>query len=605
MVLAGPGSGKTTVITSRLQALIHESGVSPENILVITFTRAAAAEMRTRFLRAEKMNGTAVTFGTFHSVFLKILKNHFPIREDALMKESRKKRIMREVIRKQEMQDTADILLSEISYVKNSLIDPAAFCSKVPGIDFPEIFLRYENAVRCQDLMDYDDILLRTLELFRKDQAILSYYRDRFRYILIDEFQDVNPLQYAIVELLAAPLYNLFIVGDDDQAIYRFRGADPKIMLNFRKDHPGAKTVALDVNYRCAPVIVRAASRVIRHNGARYEKPLKAAPEKASKSNGAGKLEKRVFKDEKEETAQICEIIEKEAEKGRKWGDFAVLVRTAASADAILQAFVSRKIPFRFKEKIPNLFQNTVLVPVYAYLNRVLGDDSRENFLKFMNVPVRYFRREDLTQGRVSLETLQKCFAADPSRAYMAEKAAFLAYQLDFLKRMRTPYAMINYIRKAIGYDAYLTEKMGEGMYPCTETSAGNGTGLQEALAVLDKVQESALPFQTVEAWYAYIVAYTKELEKKAGEEKDDRADAVTVSTFHGAKGLEFQTVFIPDANERVTPHEKALSKEDMEEERRMFYVAMTRAIDALYLFSVRERFGKALEVSRFVKEAE
>ncbi len=604
MVLAGPGSGKTTVITARVRAMIHEKGIPAEHILVITFTRAAAAEMKARFLKAEELNGTAVTFGTFHSVFLKVLRNHYDLPDSALASERRKRKVLSQIVPQTGTgADLVGILLSEISFVKNSLQDPAAFHSRVPGADFAAIYERYEQAMRRSGLLDYDDILMRTLELFRTEESALDRCRERFRYMLIDEFQDVNPLQYEIVKLLCVPQNNLFVVGDDDQSIYSFRSADPKIMLHFKEDYPETKMITLDVNYRCAKSIVAASSKLIRKNKARYPKDLKAAPG----TERRGSIEKRLFRDEKEECVRICGIIEEGVKKGRKHADFAVLVRTAASAERLLQAFVSQKIPFRFQEKIPNLFQHAALSPVYAYLNWVLGDRSRDNFLKFMNVPVRYFRRTDLLKEQVDLRLLQEQFSQDPARSYMEGKTAFLSYQLDFLKRMRTPYAMINYIRKAIGYDDYLKEQAvgaDAGIGP-GDARGSAGTDVQEVLSVLDEVQESALAFQTAEEWYRYIVAYTKELERRTRAEKGVREDAVTVSTYHGAKGLEFPTVILPDVNERVTPHEKALTQEEIEEERRMFYVAMTRAVDELCLFSVRERFGKPLEISRFVKEME
>ncbi|MBP5224700.1 MAG: ATP-dependent helicase, partial [Lachnospiraceae bacterium] len=593
LVLAGPGSGKTTVIARRLKTMTETMGIPQENILVITFTRAAAGEMQARFLKLKETPGCAVTFGTFHSVFWKVLRTHCPVRAQALLPERRKRQLMAQVLKKTPLaeygtDELADILLAEISLVKNSLADPHVFRSKVPQADFADLFAQYERAVREAGKLDYDDILVRTLQLFREEPGILAYYRDRFRYILVDEFQDVNPLQYAILRLLAQPLNNLFAVGDDDQSVYRFRSADPRIMLDFPRDWPGTAVVTLPNNYRSCETVVKAASRLIRHNRERYEKKLTAAGGK-----GRGKLEKRLFRNEKEESAYIAGMIEEGARNGRKYGEYAVLYRTGLAAQDLIRELMDRKIPFRFREQLPNMYRNEILQPVYAYLNWVLGDRSRANFLKFMNCPVRYFRRGDI-DGTVDLETLQARFRAEPGREYLAEKTAFLSYQPDFLKKARAPYAMIHYIRKAVGYDVYLKEK-----------AAGQQKDASELIALLDEVQESALKHATVEEWYAHIAAYTKALEQQEREEKGAGKDAVTVATFHGAKGLEFRTVVIPDANERVTPHEKAASPEDLEEERRMFYVAVTRAIGELYVFSVKERFGKPLEVSRFVKELE
>jgi DNA helicase-2/ATP-dependent DNA helicase PcrA len=591
MVLSGPGSGKTTVITRRVRMLVEERGVSPEQILVVTFTRAAAEEMKNRFLRLVSAAKTAVLFGTFHSVFYMILRQEsFP---DVLTVVEGRERmeLLREALSRTDPgmepdQDYLRALSAEISRVKNAggVISPNG-----PGkgrIDFKGLYEAYNALLRKRNAMDYDDMLLRTRELFRERPEVLRTWRERFRFILIDEFQDVNRVQYEIVKMLMPSGEGLFVVGDDDQSIYGFRGADPRIMLAFPKDFPGTRTILLGQNYRSAGEIVQASLSLVEHNRDRYRKKLQAADRGARK----GLVEFRRFENISEECTWIADAVLRRAEEGLPLHEMAVLTRTAFGAEAIVQKCIERGIPFVSRDQVPNLFAHFAVRPVFACLNWAAGNRTRANLLRFLFAPPRGIRREDLTEDPVDLEAVSQRLSNNPETRWRAEHAAFFLYQTQLLRRLAVPYAMINYFRKGMGYDEYV----------CTQAEK-KGMDPQGILAVLDWVQESAKNYRRVQDFYSFVAKYVRMLEEKSRTETV--RDRLVISTLHGAKGLEYSEVFIPDLCELILPHEKASTREDVEEERRMLYVGMTRAKDALHLFTVKERFGRSMQESRFLRE--
>ena len=327
LVLAGPGSGKTLVITERTKYLIEECGIDPAQILVITFTKAAATEMKRRFQR--KMNRSCpVTFGTFHAVYFAILKHAYNYSADNIAREEQRYQCMREIIAKEHLtyEDETEFitsLLGEISLVKNSGIQIANYYSKnCAETVFRKVYREYHEFLYKNRLIDFDDMLVYTKELFEQRPDILAAWQNKYRYILIDEFQDINRIQYDIIKMLAGERKNLFIVGDDDQSIYRFRGAKPEIMLHFKDDYPEAETVLLDVNYRSVKNIVTSAGYLIGHNKERFQKKIEAADQ------GDIPVEWQLFESQRKENARIIWDIQEAVEKGAKYEEFAVLFRT-------------------------------------------------------------------------------------------------------------------------------------------------------------------------------------------------------------------------------------------------------------------------------------
>ncbi len=588
LVLAGPGSGKTTVITSRTKALIEEHNVAPNQILVITFTKAAAMEMQQRFERLMKRQHTGVHFGTFHAVFFQILRYAYGFTAANIIREEQKNQFFRELVRHMELEldDEKDFIsgiMSEVSLVKGDMISLEHYYSMNCSEEiFKKIYQAYDEYLRRHNLIDFEDMLVFTYELFRERQDILAIWQKRFCYILIDEFQDINTLQYRIVQMLAAPQNNLFIVGDDDQSIYRFRGAKPEIMLNFEKDYPKAKRVLLDTNYRSTKEIIDSAGRLIKHNKKRFPKIIKTV-------HGQGqKVKLQEFPSLALENKQLIDEIQSYHQKGIAYSDMAVLFRTNIQPRSLIEKLLEYNLPFKMKDSIPNIYDHWIAKNIIDYINIARGSRDRASFLQIMNRPNRYITRDCLTSSQVDFMQL-KSFYGD--KVWMQERINKLEYDLEMLKGM-DPYAAIYYIRKAVGYEEYLDEY-----------AKFRRINVEELKDTLNEIGEAAKPFKTYEEWFAHMEEYAEELQEQSRNRYENQMDAISLATMHSAKGLEYQVVFIIDANEEITPHHKAVLDEDLEEERRMFYVAMTRAKSFLTIYWTKERYNKELAVSRFVRE--
>ena len=587
LVLAGPGSGKTTVITERTKNLIIESHVNPANILVITFTKAAATEMKERFRRLVGDADYSVTFGTFHAVFFAILKHAYHYRAENIIREEQKFQCMRGLIAKHrlEYEDETEFItavLGEIGMVKNTGIAIANYYSKNCAEEiFRRIYSEYHEYLYQNHLIDFEDMLVYTYELFAERPDILGAWQRKYQYILIDEFQDINKIQFDVVKQLAGSAQNLFVVGDDDQSIYRFRGAKPEIMLHFKDDFPQAKTVLLDVNYRSQKRIVDGALKLIGHNKERYDKAIHAAKEPECE------VDCGVFKDQREENLRIIWDIQDIIERGGHYADIAVLFRTNTQPRLLMEQLLEYNVPFRTRDNVPNLYEHWIAKDLFAYIRIAMGSRARSDFLRIMNRPKRYITRESLDEDTVAFDVWEWYFEEQP---WVAERIGKLEHDVKMLSHMK-PYAAINYIRKGIGYDDF-----------CEEYADYRRMRVDDLYDVLEELQEGAKGFDTFEQWFEHIDAYTKELETLYRRQEVPK-DSVALSTLHSAKGLEYEHVYIVDVNEGVMPYKKAVLDQDLEEERRMFYVGMTRAKKKLHLFSVKQLNGKDADISRFIAE--
>ena len=637
MVLAGPGSGKTTVITHRIKRLL-EAGVDPSGILVITFTKAAATEMKERFLRlareeeekrkqaeqgakcaqrtggsrtgAEKpffgtadpgswrreacgtsleAAGSRVSFGTFHSVFYHILKWAYRFPAGNVISGEEKRQYFKKFLDESEMEveDEAEFIssiINEISYVKGERLDLKYYYSQnCPEEWFKKLYDGYDEMLKTTGKIDFDDMLVMCHELFTERKDILAAWQKKFKYILVDEFQDINLLQYQVVRMLALPENNLFIVGDDDQSIYRFRGAKPEIMLGFEKDFPGTKRVLLGTNYRSTKEIVETSLRLIEHNKVRFEKKLEPF-------RGSGRpVDFRVFDNPGHEMDTVAQSIRAYHDAGYQWSEIAVLFRTGANSGLMAERLMGYNIPFKLRDVIPNLYSHWIAKDLFAYMEIAAGSRKRSDFYRIMNRPNRYFSRDAFDTPIVSFDRL-KSFYQD--RDWMEERICDLEADLRAMAPLK-PVAAVNYIRKAIGYDDYLRSYAEfRRMKP------------EELFETADKLAESAAEFATFVEWKEHAARYEEELKKQNQEEREETKDRVTLSTMHSAKGLEYPVVFVVDVNEGIVPHHKAGLPADIEEERRLFYVALTRAKDRLHVAAVKERYHRKTDVSRFVEEA-
>lgn len=588
MVLAGPGSGKTLVITYRVRWLIERLGVNPGNILVITFTRAAAEEMKGRFLAFPGMQDAPVTFGTFHSVFFMILRYAYHYTAGSIIREETRRRYIKDMIDglELEVEDENEYisgLLNEISYVKGEMISLRFYHSNNCADELlTEIYEGYEARLRQEGLIDFDDMLVFCYRLLKERKDILAMWRDKFKHILIDEFQDINRVQYEIVKLLAGDGRNLFIVGDDDQSIYRFRGARPELMLGFEKDYPAVRKVVLGTNYRCSEEIVESALNLISHNRKRFRKELVSA------RGPKVPVTFKQFKDVNEECRDILSGINFYRDQGIPLTDMAVIFRTNTQPRQLVGRLMEFNIPFQMRDVLPNIFEHWIARNIITYIRFALGERDRAGFLKIMNRPKRYISRQMLTGPQVDLTELKRqCFG----KRWLFEKIDKLEMDLRLLKNME-PYAAVQYIRKGIGYEEYIEEY--------ARFRKMNPDNLME---ILDQVQDSARDYHTYREWFEYMEEYGQELRDQAQSGRKREKKGITLTTMHSSKGLEYEVVFLIDCIEGVTPHKKAVKDADLEEERRLFYVAVTRAKTYLFLYSVKELFQKDAKVSRYIGE--
>ena len=589
LILAGPGSGKTLVITQRVKNLIEKQHIRPSNILVITFTKAAATQMKERFTILMGEGRYPVTFGTFHAVFFSVLKNAYHYTAQNIIREEKKYQILYDIIHRMELeyedeQEFMSGVLSEISLVKNERIDLAHYYAKNCAADiFRKIYQQYEAGKQRAGLIDFDDMLVYTYELFRERKDILALWQKQYPYILIDEFQDINRIQYDIIKMLAGERKNLFIVGDDDQSIYRFRGAKPEIMLHFKDDYPEAETVLLDVNYRSVKNIVTSAGYLIGHNKERFQKKIEAADQ------GDIPVEWQLFESQRKENARIIWDIQEAVEKGAKYEEFAVLFRTNTQPRLLMEQLMEYNIPFRTRDTVPNLYEHWIAKDIFAYIRIAMGSRERRDFLQIMNRPKRYISRESLDEETVAFDVWEWYYEEQP---WVAKRIEKLEGDIRMLERL-SPYAAINYIRKAIGYDEF-----------CTEYADYRRIKADDLFDVLDELLDAAREYKTYDAWFDHIENYTKELQEFY-RVQNQNPNSVALATLHSAKGLEYENVYIIDVNEGVMPYKKAVLEPEVEEERRMFYVGMTRAKKNLHLFSVKQLNHKDAEISRFIKEAQ
>lgn len=585
MVLAGPGSGKTAVVTGRTCRLIEE-GISPSSILVVTFTRAAAAEMKERFLRQRGEASTAVTFGTFHGVFFGILRHTYSISGGTVIGEQQKLSLLKELLQQlypgaEQEADLPSQVGREISQIKGSGLSPENYYSGVlPQEVFRKVYASYEKWKQENRRMDFDDIIVRCWRLLSGRPELCRAWQNKFRYLLVDEFQDISPMQYKIVKLLAQPRNNLFIVGDDDQSIYRFRGANPELMLRFPKEFPGCQTVTLDRNYRSTPEILETAGKLIAVNRKRFPKTIHAV-------RGHGEpVRLEIFSNPRKECIHLAREIRREKESGTDFDKIAVLVRTNSGCREAVEQMMAWQIPFSVREMLPCIYDHWIAQTLFAYIRLGAGSRKRTDFLRIYNRPNRYFSRDAFLAPEISFDSLFRYYQ---DKAWMMKRAAKLEDDIHVLGRL-APYGQVIYIRREIGLDDYVKEYAGE-----------RGIPEEELLQVLDELSESARNYPTWDAWQKGIEEYREKLQVQG--QKGKEASGVCLSTLHAAKGMEYDSVYILDVNEGVIPYHKAVLDADLEEERRMLYVGMTRARLRLHLYAVRERYEKKADLSRFLRE--
>ena len=585
MVLAGPGSGKTFVITHRIKYLIEGPGINPAHILVVTFSRAAAKEMKDRFEKLCKKS--PVTFGTFHSVFFNLLKTAYGFSSEQIASDELRYTLIKELIKRNSIENEdintlAGNLLNEIALVKQDNISIKNYYSNSISSDtFKKIYSDYESELEARGKLDFEDMLSLTYELLSERSDILKAVQNRYRYILVDEFQDINFLQYNIIKLMAGEKQNITVVGDDDQSIYRFRGARPEIMLGFERDFRNVKKVFLDINFRSSTQIVNASTKLISFNSKRFPKSFKA-------KNGDGAPVSLIeFKNPFLEVNSIIKDIKDYIKSGQDINNIAVLYRTNLSPRLLIERLMRNNIPFTIRDAIPNLFDHWVAKDIISYIKLAINMGDKSDLLRISNKPNRYISRDSLSSSRANIETL---FDYYDDKSYMIKRIVELREHLRTIKNLK-PATALRYIRNVVGYDEYIEEY-------CDM----NGVESDDCYSILGDLENSAAEYNDFNDWFVHMDEYKDEL-IEARKKSNENDKGVRLMTFHSSKGLEFDIVYIIDVNEGSVPYKKAKGVDEIEEERRMFYVAMTRARKKLFICYCVENFGKSIGKSDFVIE--
>ena len=590
MVLAGPGSGKTTVITHRIKNLIEKAEVRPENILVVTFTKAAAISMQKRF--STLMNGgkgQLVTCGTFHSVCYKILRKSRRYEATEILSERQKTDYLREIIGRygissNDISELSQNIINDIGNIKGNMLNAQEYepsCCKKE--DFIKVYNAYNLELKKDGKMDFDDILRECYLLLCENQTILEQWRELYKYILIDEFQDINRIQMNIIELLASPLNNIFVVGDDDQSIYGFRGARPEIMIEFKDYYPEAELIVLNVNYRSTQSIINVAGRVIENNKTRLDKCAHANNDKDFQPDI------RKFRNQVEELKFVVSKIKEYENQGISLSEMAILVRNNSQIQEISSFLKNRKIEAESGKHRSNIYNGMVAKDILSYVRGALKFDGtyfNEDLIYVLNKPQRYISRQVVLSVNMNISAVRRIYSKNNIDSFL--------FHIEMIRKL-PPQAALSYIRKGAGYEEYLR------LY-----AIENNIPMSGLLKQLEQLVQECSKFNTLEQWINSIDSAQNSEGQNFGKKSSGEGgtnNRINIMTMHGSKGLEFKAVFIVDANQGIIPTSKALRERDFEEERRLFYVAITRAIDYLNIYAVEERLGCPIEVSMFVEE--
>lgn len=599
MVLAGPGTGKTTIIVHRLAHLIMSGGVAPENLLVVTFSKDAAAEMKDRFLRfagehkvATPRQTAEITFGTFHSVFFRILRQYENYKLENLMDEGEKFVTIKNIARKLQLDfceddDRIGDVINDIGYFMNTMADSVDYkpqsCTKE---EFRGIFESFYSMKQKQNKFDYDDMLTDCYYLLKNKPKVLAAIRGKFKYILIDEFQDISPIQFEAIKLIAEPQNHVFVVGDDDQSIYGFRGAAPGILVEFEKLYKNCRKVILRQNYRSTKHILNCALALINNNKNRYIKNLQPMKEQG---NMPTLTSVKSFEDEARMIA--CKAKELNA-AGKDFSDIAVIFRTNLQARALIDAFMDHNIPFTAVDGAASIYNHWVFKDVIAYLLLAKGLGQEKELIRILNKPKRYISRDSIaTASKHNGNLISNLITHCSLNNLQVNGLVDLQQSIKRMGNMKLKDAF-KHIRGYIGYEEYLREY--------ASTKEINVRGLLEAL---EEAENSVKNFEDIDSFLKHIEDV--ELQTKRKKNNYTNEDRVRLLTMHKAKGLEFDTVFICGAVEGLNPYEgsEALTQDALEEERRLFYVAATRAKRQLNICMPKERYNKQVKSSRFVDE--
>ena len=609
LILAGAGSGKTRVLTYRIAHLIEDEGVNPWNIMAITFTNKAAGEMRERVDQQVQFGSESIWVSTFHSSCVRILRRHIDFlgydTSFSIYDTDDQKTLLKQILKAMQLDSKLfkeRAVLSQISNAKNELITPEEFLLNNSG-DYHdrkvgEVYQEYQKRLKQNNALDFDDLIMKTVELFQNNPQVLEYYQERFRYIMVDEYQDTNTAQFRLIDLLAGKYKNLCVVGDDDQSIYKFRGANIGNILNFEQAFPGATVIKLEQNYRSTQNILDAANAVIRNNRGRKEKTLWTA-------NGEGdKIRFKQFDQSYEEADFIVKDI---LAKGYPYEDCAVLYRTNAQSRLLEEKCIAYNVPYRLVGGV-NFYQRKEIKDVLAYLKTIANGRDDLAVSRIVNVPKRGIGATSI--GKVTIFASANGYSlydamlrakVVPGLGKAAEKIGTFT---DFIEEMRGRMKQEDYTIKQLLEDVleesgYRRELEAEGEVEGQSRLENVEELVNKAVAYWEKAEEPSLD------------EFLEEVALVADVDQLDQSEPrVTLMTLHSAKGLEFENVYLSGMEDGLFPSYMTIisdDRSDLEEERRLCYVGITRAKKHLTLTSARMRMvngeTRYCKVSRFVEE--
>ena len=586
MVLAGPGSGKTRVITYRIANMVVNKNIKPTSILAISFTKASSIEMKNRALSlSNDFRMDKVTYGTFHSVFFRILRYFENYNIESILDEKTKRIGLKNILKGLNIENADDDetigqVINEISYVKNELMDKRDFKSEVLTNDeFIKVYNFYEEYKQQMNKIDFDDMLIKTYELLKNNKTALDRVRSVYRYILVDEFQDINKVQFEALKLIANPSNNIFVVGDEDQSIYGFRGSRPDFLLEFEEYFSNTKKVLLDINYRSKGEIINIANRLIEKNTNRYEKVIKCG-----QGNGA-KVNYISPEDSEEEAVYIAKDIKNKVQEDyTEYTDFAVIYRTNIQSRALVDVFMDMRIPFVVKDSIVTIYDHWAAQDILAYLRIGVNPNSNKDWIRIINKPFRYISKDNLNLIKDEPDFINSLINKCDLHPKQVKTINDLDIDISYVKGLN-PKNAISYIRTTLDYDRYILD------YCANRKIKTNGL-----IEILNELESSATNFKTIQEYLEHIERVKSEI---VDNKNNKETDGVIFTTMHSAKGLEFKNVYIIGANEGTIPHEKSYEidneekkNDQIEEERRLMYVAITRAEENICISSPVNKYG-------------
>lgn len=590
LVLSGPGSGKTTVITQRIKYMTRKYNISPKDILTITFTKAAAAEMESRYLTAGGDKG--VTFSTFHAFFFRILREYFGYGLGMVIQENEKRTFLVNTVESynietDDIEQTVDTFLLNSGLIKNDLQTPENFEPRdMPKEEFWTLFKIYEAHKERNEKIDFDDMMVGCYNLLRNEKEVLEKWQKKYKYILIDEFQDINRAQYECIRLLAEKHNNVFAVGDDDQSIYSFRGARPEFTQKFIEDYKNCKKIYLDINYRSTEQIIALSGKLISNNKIRFKKNIRG-------TGREGAVPAFFFcRDANEEADKIVDTIYMlHNKKGIPYKDMAVIYRNNIASNPFVRRLVKREIPYFLKDNAYDIYDHWIAKDICAYADFIYDTSDDEAFERIVNKPARRVSKKVIEQAkRFGMSSFYGVMNSDMLGRKGREELEQLYNDIQLARKLKGS-KQAEFIYKYLGYDKYLEDY--SAYKKCSPVFLK-----QIAYEILSISSET----DDIRNLRGLLADYKFKIAAAPVPGRED--DAVTLTTMHSAKGLEFGTVFATSLAETIVPYGNPKTESEVEEERRLFYVAVTRAKDRLILSSFASMgYNTNVRLSRFLGE--